>query len=152
MVYVEAPNTIVSDKKSIFLAGGINGCSDWQKKLVDDLEDLDIVVFNPRRKNFPIDDPSAAEAQTTWEFKHFRIASMISFWFAPETLQPIVLYELGAHSMMNKPLVVGVHPDYKRKQDVEIQTALVWPEIKIVYSLQDLTSQIFKTINEIQFI
>lgn len=93
MVYVEAPNTIESDKKSIFLAGGITGCQDWQKKLAGDLEDLDIVVFNPRRENFPIHDPSAAKAQITWEYVHLRKASMISFWFGPETIQPIVLFD-----------------------------------------------------------
>jgi hypothetical protein len=152
MVYVEAPNTIESDKKSIFLAGGIQGCPDWQKVLVRKLMDLDIVVFNPRRANFPMGDPNAAEAQIIWEFTHLRKADMISFWFCPETLEPIVLYELGAWSMTNKPLVIGVDPGYERKTDVEIQTSLVRPTIKIATSLDELSDQIFKVVNEIQFV
>ena len=152
MTYVEAPNTIESDKKSLFLAGGITGCGPWAFKLIENLSDLDIVVFNPRRENFPIDDPSAAKAQITWEYVHLRKSFAISFWFGPETIQPIVLFELGSWVVSNKPLVIGVHPEYKRKQDVEIQTALARPDIKIVYSLDDLTGQIFKKVNEILFI
>jgi hypothetical protein len=30
---------------------------------VEALQDLDIAVFNPRRANFPLHDPSAEEAQ-----------------------------------------------------------------------------------------
>jgi hypothetical protein len=77
---------------------------------------------------------------------------MISFWFCKESIQPIVLFELGAHLMTNKPIVIGVDPGYERKQDVEIQTALVRPEIGIVTRLNRLSDQIFKTINEIKFV
>jgi len=152
MIYVEAPNTIQSDKKSIFLAGGITGCSDWQKEMVKNLGDLDIIVYNPRRENFPIHDPSAAMAQIKWEFDHLRKASMIQFWFGSETIQPIVLFELGSWVVSNKPIVVGMDSAYQRKQDVIVQTALARPDVNVVYSLKDLTSEIFKTINEIQFI
>lgn len=108
----------------IFLAGGITGCCDWQKSLIQKLDHLRVIVLNPRRADFPINDPSAAQAQIEWEFKMLREADGISFWFAPETLQPIGLYELGAWSMTKKPLLVGVDPNYARKQDVEIQTRL----------------------------
>ena len=40
--------------------------------------------------------------------------------------------------MTNKPLFVGAHPNYARRQDVEIQTSLVRPDIQIVYSLEDV--------------
>jgi hypothetical protein len=152
MIYVEAPNVIESDKKSIFLAGGITGCSEWQKELANNIAELDIVVYNPRRKNFPMDDPTAAQAQITWEFVHLKKASMISFWFGSETIQPIVLFEYGKWIVSNKPIAVGVDPKYQRKQDVEIQTTLERPGLKIVYSLKDLTDQIYTTINEIQFV
>jgi hypothetical protein len=143
MKYVEAPNTIGSlFEPSIFLAGAISGAEEWQTNLVDKLKDTNIVIFNPRRKNFPIHDPSAAEAQITWEFHHLIRASIISFWFSKETLGPIVLFELGAHLKDNKPILIGMDPKYQRRQDVEIQTRLVRPEITIVYSLDDLSKQI----------
>jgi hypothetical protein len=152
MIYVECPNRIESDKKSLFLAGGIMGCRIWQKDLVDKLKDLDIVVYNPRRAAFDIKDPSVTVEQIAWEHEHLRKADMISFWFSSETVQPITLYELGSWSMTNKPLAIGVDPRYQRRSDVITQTALVRPLIKIVSNLDDLTDQIFKTINEIQFV
>ena len=44
--------------------------------------------------------------------------------------------------MTEKPLYVGVHPQYSRRTDVEIQTSLVRPEVKIVYALEALAEQV----------
>lgn len=141
MIEIKAP-TESSFKDGIFLAGGITGCPDWQSRIVAALTDYPGVLFNPRRDNFPINDPAAARAQIAWEYWYLRRAKAISFWFPMETLCPIVLYELGAHSMTEKKLFIGVHSQYERKQDVRIQTGLVRPEIEIVYSLNDLAEQI----------
>jgi len=138
MRYVEAPEEFDTGRYSIFLAGGITNCPDWQQDMVSLLQDTDLVLLNPRRKDFPIHDPGAAEAQIAWEHRYLRKAGGVLFWFPCETLCPIVLYELGAWSMTKKPIYVGVHPEYQRRQDVEIQTRLVRPNVKIVYSLQDL--------------
>lgn len=142
MRYIEALDIYNGKEKSIFLAGGITGCKNWQKEAVEMLKDLPIVLFNPRRKNFPIHNPDAAKEQIIWEYNHLRKANAISFWFPEETICPIVLYELGAWSMRKKPLFIGVHPNYSRRQDVEIQTQLARPDIQIQYSLEDLSDQI----------
>lgn len=138
MRYIESPEIYESGGKSIFLAGGITNCPDWQQDIVSMLRDTDLTLLNPRRENFPIHDPNAALAQITWEYEHLRKANAILFWFPRETLCPIVLYELGAWNMTKKPIFVGVHPEYKRRPDVEIQTQLARPSIEVVYSLQDL--------------
>lgn len=143
MKYVEAPQIYTGDAgKTLFLAGGITNCPDWQADLVELLEDTDLTVFNPRRKHFPIDDPNAAHDQIKWEFDHLRKAASISFWFPKESICPIALYELGAWSMTEKPLFVGCHPEYQRRLDIEEQTSLIRPGINIVYALNDLASQI----------
>lgn len=142
MKYIEAPAEFVSHEPSIFLAGGITGCPDWQQELVSKLKHSNLAILNPRQANFPIRETEAAKFQIKWEYEHLRRASAISFWFPHETLCPIVLYELGAWSMTSKTIVVGVHPKYQRRQDVEIQTSLARPEVKIVYSLDDLAKQI----------
>ena len=145
MIYIESPKEYVKNGEeiSLFLAGGITGCPDWQKQMVDALPWPEgLVLLNPRRANFPIGDPGAALAQITWEFEHLRLASAISFWFPKETLCPIVLYELGAWSMTSKPIFVGVEPGYKRQQDVEIQTRLARPRVEIVYSLDLLIDSV----------
>lgn len=144
MHYIEAPSsyTLQPSNKSIYLAGGITNCPDWQRKIVQLLSDTDYTLLNPRRKNFPIDDPNAAREQITWEHYALRDAKIILFWFPYETLCPIVLYELGSWSMTNKPLYVGVQPEYKRREDVKIQTELVRPDVEVVYSLEMLAEQV----------
>lgn len=130
---------------ALFLAGGITGCPDWQQELVQllcEAEDLPLDLLNPRRANFPINDTGAAYHQIKWEYDCLRAADAISFWFAAETIQPIVLYELGAWSMMDKPIFVGSHYSYPRLQDVDIQTMLVRPGVEILLSLEDLVEQI----------
>jgi len=143
MQYIEAPTQYEpKGQKSLFLAGGITGCPDWQREVVAALADTDWVVLNPRRANFPIHDPNAAIAQITWEHEHLRKADAISFWFPRETLCPIVLYELGAWSMTDKPLFIGMDREYQRRMDVVIQTGLARPDVHIVYSLDDLAQQL----------
>ncbi len=144
MHYLESPENLerTLGYKSVFLAGGITGCPDWQQEIRQLLSDMDLILLNPRRANFPIHDPNAASKQITWEHDHLRKADAILFWFCAETLNPIVLYELGAWSMSDKPIFVGVHSEYVRRQDVEIQTKLVRPNVKIVYSLHALSQQI----------
>jgi len=128
MIVYEAPEH-VPNPVTLFLGGGITACPLWQPEVIDRLSHMDeLTIFNPRREDFPIDDPDAAEEQIKWEHDMLRRADMISFWFPCETLCPITLYELGywtaqAEWGMTK-VVVGVHPEYARKQDVIIQTQL----------------------------
>ena len=152
MIYVEAPHKVEVNKKSIFLAGGITGCPDWQKKVVEKIKDLDIVIYNPRRADFDISDTNASKIQIEWEHNMLRKADVISFWFCKETIQPITLYELGAHTVTSKPLIIGMDKGYERREDVEIQTKLERPDTEFVYSLKDLSNRIFKLFNEILFI
>lgn len=146
MKYVEALQEFEGDlsgyRRSVFLAGGISGTPLWQKEIVSLLQDTNLVLFNPRRKDFPIGDSNAAREQIEWEFRYLRKAAAISFWFSKETLCPIVLFELGSWSMTGSPIFVGVHPEYERRQDIEIQMSLVRPTVEIVYDLDALAEQI----------
>ena len=142
MKYIECPEVYEGNEKSLFLAGGITNCPIWQPDLVKLLEDTDLIILNPRRKHFPTDNSNIEEEQITWEYNHLRKASAVSFWFPRETLCPITLYELGKQSAGKKPIFIGVHPSYQRRRDVEIQTRLARPEVKIVYSLESLAEQV----------
>ena len=154
--YVEAVIDYIPEDNelTLFFAGGITDCPNWQKELLEylapRLKDYNLTVFNPRREIFPIDDSNAAKEQITWEFNFLRKANIISFWFPKETMCPIVLYELGAWSMTEKPLFVACHPDYERRQDVEIQTQLVREDVKITYSIRELGNQIIRYVQENQ--
>lgn len=112
--------TLSYKRLSVFLAGGITGCPDWQADMVKLLEQPNLVLFNPRRRDWPIDDPSASDGQVAWEAKYLLIANAVLFWFPEETLCPIALFELGRW-MGHKPVFIGTHPGYKRRQDIILQ-------------------------------
>jgi len=148
MRYVEATEEWNEPGHGLFIAGGITGCPDWQQEFCSLLIQRSVpahfsaVVLNPRRKDFPIGDPDAAWEQIAWEYRHLQKADAISFWFAKETIQPIVLFELGSWLKSDKPIFVGVHPEYPRKQDVEIQVELARPGTIVVSTLRDLAEAV----------
>jgi hypothetical protein len=131
-VYVEAPDDYTGPLPVVFLAGGITGCPDWQREAVDELADVSAAVCNPRRADFPIDDPAAAPAQIEWEYRHLARAAVVLFWFpAGESPQPIALYELGFHAATGKVLAVGADPGYLRRHDVVEQLRLARPDLMV---------------------
>jgi len=142
MKYIECPEENNEKENSVFLAGGISNCEDWQSQMPELLKDTNLVLVNPRRDTFDVSKESETLFQIDWEHRHLNEADAVLFWFPCETLCPITLYELGARCMTNTPVFVGVHPDYARKLDVEVQTKLARPDIKIVYTLEDLAKQV----------
>jgi hypothetical protein len=120
----------------LFLAGGISGTAHWQRHAVERLRDSPGVLFNPRRESEFLEGD--AEAQIEWEYRALRVSRAIFFWFPPETLCPITLFELGAWSMTDVPLLVGTHPDYARRLDVVKQLELVRPDVHVHDDLEEL--------------
>ena len=148
VIEITAPSYLKEeDSISVFLAGGITNCPNWQKEVIkrireefrnrgyEDKENyLDLVIFNPRRENFPIDNPNAAYAQIEWEFHHLEDMDIFSMYFCSgESDQPICMYELGRHlermryrfyNTYKDRIVVSAETDYRRRKDVEIQMRL----------------------------
>lgn len=161
MTYIEAPDEFrlairrVTTEPSVFLAGGITGCPDWQAEARKLLEPH-FAVLNPRRADFPIGDRSAGRAQIEWEFRHLALANVILFWFpgyckhadgsATQTPdQPIALYELGRWAALQRHIgppparvFVGVQSGYSREVDVRVQLELARPDIKVRSTLADV--------------
>ena len=143
-IIIECPNENYSleNNKNIklFLAGGITFCENWQILMIDKLKHIEnLTIYNPRRSNFDIYNKDLLEEQIVWEYNHLRDCNIISFWFAKETLNPITLYELGKANASNKKIFVGIDDDYKRKDDVIIQTKLI-NNINDFYNSVDLLS------------
>lgn len=138
---------------SLFLGGGISNCADWQSQVKEFLGSYsgfkNFYVLNPRRANFPMDDPNASTAQIEWEHHHLKLSTMVIFWFPCETLCPITLFEYGKHLVGNKKLFVGCHPDYKRKIDVEVQTRLEQPNLKVHDSIESICKDILSYLRSI---
>ena len=103
-------------------------------------------IFNPRRENYNGLDPKLEQEQITWEYHCIHQCKYILFWFAKETLAPITLFELGSalHTHDHSKIFIGIDPEYKRKNDVIIQTRLrdEYLSDRIVFSKEDLVLQI----------
>ena len=145
MRYVKCPDILFHgfNEFTLFMAGGITGCPDWQESFKALLSDEgSLVLVNPRREMFDITDPTMSDQQIKWEHIHLEQCQGVSFWFPEETLCPITLYELGKIAMSNKVMFVGTHPNYKRRFDVIKQLQLVRPEIKVTDNLVDLAKTV----------
>ena len=170
--YIEAPHfsldiARLNASDNLFLAGSITGAHDWQKEMafkkydifeldhsIESATDKDIRlvdyfnVFNPRRADFDASDPNVEKEQITWEYHCIAHCNHILFWFAPETLAPITLFELGSalNTHKHENIYIGIDPEYKRKNDVIIQTSLRDERLakRIVYSKEDLAMQVLK--------
>ena len=142
-----------------FLAGGITNCYKWQDEVIEalkqlekkDSEDYDgcnkLVVFNPRRENFPINDPKAAEEQIAWEYNAIEKCDIFSMYFCGgESDQPICMYEFGRQLLQKSfelepqhHLAVSVEKGYKRFNDVVIQSKLADPDAALWLETEDVT-------------
>lgn len=126
---------------SLFLAGGITGCPDWQADAALWLKDYYSPIYNPRR-NFDMSKTGdEAREQIRWERAHLQQAKCIFFWFCGDTVQPIVLYELGRWVASNKTLFIGVDTLYSRKFDVIEQVMLERPQQQIHETLYATTQE-----------
>ena len=121
-----------------FLAGGITNCWEWQDAVINTLRYYDtekLIVANPRRPNFPINDPKAAAQQIAWEFYWLERCDIFSMYFvaSEQSDQPICMYELGRNVMAmqhrfpesyKNRIVLSCEDGYRREADVKAQMNL----------------------------
>ena len=115
-------------RPSVFIAGGISNCPDWQTEMASVMNTDMYDVVNPRRVGGFDRTGVTAKEQITWEHHALELVDSCIFWFPEETLCPITLLELG--KMLHKAashsvrLAIGWHPNYQRAFDLEVQIAL----------------------------
>ena len=139
------------ERNIVFLAGGISNCPDWQYPVSSNISNSckDLLIINPRRDNWNMDSQAKESIdQIKWEHFYLSKSDHILFWFPEETLCPITLFELGAALHSNSKIMIGAHPNYQRRLDVEIQTSLVRPEIKVYKDLRRMVMDFIDQIND----
>lgn len=101
-------NTTGKNSIKIFLAGTIGGGEkseithkvNWQKEAIELINKyyphIDIVIFNPRRDNWPEKgDKANIDYQIQWELEHMEKADKIFMNILGDSLSPITLMEMG---------------------------------------------------------
>lgn len=129
--------------RSVFLAGSIEmgTAVDWQKKFVDLLKDTDVTIFNPRRDDWDskwaqsIDNPQFAE-QVNWELDVLNASTLAVFYFAPGTMSPITLLELGTQVSRGNRIVVCCPDGFWRKGNIDIVCSR--HRIKMVDTIEEM--------------
>lgn len=127
-----------------FLGGGITNCRNWQNEVIEELfklseeEDLkDLVIYNPRRQNFDINQIKA-EDQIKWQFERIEKSHLFSMFFCggTDSPQPICFFEYGkqlvARSNKTGTLIITAQKDFVRFEDVYIQTHIMYPYHNLV--------------------
>lgn len=154
--YIEAPayyRPQAGDPPAVFLAGGITAIDKpWHPHAVTTLLNapVPLVVFNPNRAKFPIDDPAAAFSQVSWEQHHLRAAHLTLFWFpasdAARTTQPIAMFELGQAIGESRRIVVGADPGFPREPDIHMLCQLNRPGMPVWSTLGDALTATINTL------
>lgn len=153
----------------VFLAGGICKCIKWQDMVIgdflnDDTIDLSndfngVCLINPRRTDW-IEEPGAAQKQIEWEFDMIENCDVFTMYFAGgESDQPICMYELGRNILKmryeypntwTERIVITCDMNYKRLNDVLIQTRLASDGLVKVNVVDDEKKAILKHIEAIK--
>lgn len=149
--YFECPRRYNGSTPSVFLAGGVTGCPNWQAEMTSKIleECPGFVIMNPRRATFDVTDDKAHDEQIAWEYDMLRKASVVIFFYPDEGVCLITWFELGVFSTMHaagsKEIMVGCDPKYFRSKDVKTQLGLaLGPNFKIHPTLDQLFSSIKK--------
>ena len=101
-------------------------------------------ILNPRRAVWP-SVRSEQKDQILWEHEGLQDTRLVLFWFPKETLCPITLFELGRWSYgQGKRLIVGAHPEYARRVDLEIQLQMLEDPIIVLSSLDEIYESVSK--------
>lgn len=157
MIYIEAPapyRPSDGDGPSIFLAGGITGCPDWQARARALLISTPVVVFNPRRAHRIRPDGDALAEQVAWEYHYLHHADLTLFWFSAcdprVTVQPITLLELGTAiaeaRLRQRRIVVGADAGYPRRADLEQQLRHPLPDLAVHRTLRDTVTSALRAL------
>ena len=125
---IKAPEPIVqTSRRQIFFGGSIEeGKADlWQDRLAEELADMDLVIFNPRRENWnsalkqSINEPEFRK-QVEWELDAIMASDLMCFYIDPGTKSPITLFEMGLCSGHWHDMIVCCPDGFWRKGNVEI--------------------------------
>lgn len=147
---VQAPKEFPKElrkKFSIFLGGAIDmgKAEDWQKRLVNDLKDYDVVLLNPRRDDFQVDAVQSMsnpyfKEQVEWELEmQDSFSDLLVYYIPPGTQSRITLLEIGLFCR-ELPHVICCPEGFDRKGNIDVTSNYF--NFNLVHSYVDLLEEI----------
>jgi hypothetical protein len=133
-------------KFSIFLAGAIDmgEAVDWQTELTKKLDDLDILILNPRRDDWDSSWEQKADnpefrGQVLWEVHAMEMADLIVYVFTKDSKAPITFFELGKF-ISEKDVIVCAEEGFYRQGNLDIYCDH-W-EVPIYHNLDEMAADL----------
>jgi hypothetical protein len=131
--------------KSIFLAGGITGCGNWQDEITEMFKHTNLIVCNPRRADY-VDNTKPfnfnEEEQVKWERGHINECTGSLFWFPSSSVCPIALFELGTLVAHHEHLFIGADPAYPKRENLFGQLKLFIREPIMYDNIQTMANAV----------
>lgn len=131
-IEIQAPNRVPlehAQKIRVFLGGAIDmgKAIHWQKKLVEDLVNYDVVLLNPRRDDFQVDavqskDNPYFRQQVEWELQGQEQADLCVYFIPAGSQSRITLLEIGMFCL-DQEHVICVEEGFDRKGNLDIVAA-----------------------------
>jgi hypothetical protein len=141
LTYIEAPNlpNPTSALFKLFLAGPVIGAPDWQNTVKTSLDasNYDQMLINPRFTGTP---PSLEEFNQ-WIHDMTSQSHAIMYWIDSAIVDPLSYFGLGAWSITDKIVFVGIDPALANMDNIKEQMKILTPGIDIKDNLNDLITQ-----------
>lgn len=164
MLHIKAPTKLneTNELKSVpscFLAGAIDmgKAVNWQDYVADKLQDLNCIVYNPRRDDW---DSSWEQSRTnklfseqvSWEQKMLHKADVAFFAFPKDSKAPITLLELGIslEQKSKNKVIVFCEPGYYRKGNIDIVCTDFY-DLFVYEDLNDAISRLKYVLKQLDF-
>lgn len=117
---------LIQNEITVFLAGSIEmgNAEDWQTIVQDNLKDLPVTIFNPRRDSWDSswiqrESNRNFRQQVNWEMNMMNQADIIFMNLLGDSKSPISLLELGLNAEYKK-MIVCCPEEFYRRGNVEI--------------------------------
>ncbi len=126
MATVITPTTDGGQKPNLFLAGTIEmgKSEDWQQSVIQELDEYNIVIANPRRGSFDQFNKEEILFQIKWELDKLQQSDIILFNLLPGTISPISLLEFGLLSGKRESKMIVCCPEEFSRHDNVMVTAM----------------------------
>ena len=121
---------------------------DWQKEIEETLKDYEGIILNPRRDDWDASwvqskDNKEFRGQVEWELYGLDNASMVVYYFEPNTKSPISLLELGMHLRSGRAIVCCPE-GYEKKGNVDVTCK--YYRVPMNESLDELKQSLIKIV------
>lgn len=147
----------------IFLAGPIQGSSNWHDKIINKIKSIDIdknvIICSPKRLNV---DNFIYDEQVDWESHHLELSSkqgIIVFWLAEEkdkvdgrSYAQTTRFEIGewwakGQNIKNFKIIIGSEEGFNGLRYITKKFQDKYGDFNLIMDIDNLIEEIIKTIN-----